>query len=245
MKKSLTVMSALLMLASAGAGISVNQAVGNPATAQAASLNAAKLANGRYSVQFKVYKTGTNKPSEAARYLDSTATVSVKNKQATVTIKATATGSSYIKTLTLGGKTGTVKQATSGNTYTFTKVDLTKTQTIGFSLVVPMNGQTMTMQEAATLQFKTNTLKATSKTTKKAVALSTKRVKAAAKKVSGTTTKGAKVTVKHNKTTLGKTTTKKTAYTVKLKKAVKKSWKLKVTATKAGYKPVTKTVTVK
>ncbi|MEO3410188.1 NEAT domain-containing protein [Levilactobacillus brevis] len=80
MKKSLTVMSALLMLASAGAGISVNQVVGNPATAQAASLNAAKLANGRYSVQFKVYKTGTNKPSEAARYLDSTATVSVKNK---------------------------------------------------------------------------------------------------------------------------------------------------------------------
>ncbi|WCJ46539.1 cell surface protein [Levilactobacillus brevis] len=209
MKKSLTVMSALLMLASAGAGISVNQVVGNPATAQAASLNAAKLANGRYSVQFKVY------------------------------------GSPYIKALTLGGKTGTVKQATSGNTYTFTKVDLTKTQTIGFSLAVPMNGQTMTMQEAATLQFKTNTLKATSKTTKKAVALSTKRVKAAAKKVSGTTTKGAKVTVKHNQTTLGRTTTKKTAYTVKLKKAVKKSWKLKVTATKAGYKPVTKTVTVK
>ncbi|WP_414966199.1 NEAT domain-containing protein, partial [Lactiplantibacillus plantarum] len=154
-------------------------------------------------VQFKVYKTETNKPSEAARYLDSMATVSVKNKQATVTIKATAAGSSYIKTLTLGGKTGTVKQATSGNTYPFTKVDLTKTQTIGFSLAVPMNGQTMTMQEAATLQFKTNTLKATSKTTKKAVALSTKRVKAAAKKVSGTTTKGAKVTVKHNKTTLG------------------------------------------
>lgn len=54
MKKSLTVMSALLMLASAGAGISVNQVVGNPATAQAASLNAAKLANGRYSVQFNV-----------------------------------------------------------------------------------------------------------------------------------------------------------------------------------------------
>ncbi|MCF7523319.1 hypothetical protein L3X07_08620 [Levilactobacillus brevis] len=69
MKKSLTVMSALLMLASAGAGISVNQAVGNPATAQAASLNAAKLANGRYSVQFNVYKTGTTTASEVRSIL--------------------------------------------------------------------------------------------------------------------------------------------------------------------------------
>lgn len=245
MKKSLTVMSALLMLTSAGAGISLNQVASPTPTAQAAALNAAKLANGKYSIKFNVYKTGTTTASEAAQYLSNKASVSVKNKKATVTITGTAAGNKFIQALTLGGKDAQVKKVASGNTYTFSNVNLKKDQVIGFSLAVPMNGQTVKMQESATLKFNTSSLKATSKAKAKKVALSTKKIKAKAKKLSGTTTKGAKVTVKHNKKTLGKVTTKKKAYTVKLKKAVKKSWKLKVTATKAGYKTVTKTVTVK
>ncbi|WP_125583356.1 NEAT domain-containing protein [Levilactobacillus cerevisiae] len=244
MKKSLTVMSALLLLTSAGAGITLNQVTAPATSAQAATLNAAKLANGKYSIAFSMYQTGTTTISEASNYLSNTAAVSVNNKKATVTITGTKNGNMFIKALTLGGKTATVKQVATGNTYTFSNVDLTKDQTIGFSLAVPVNGQTVTMQESATLKFNTASLKATSKAQKK-VALTTKQVKAQAKKLSGTTTKGAKVTVKHNKTTLGKVTTKKKAYTVKLKKAVKKSWKLTVTANKAGYKTVTKTVIVK
>jgi len=237
-KKSLTVFSALLMLTSVGAGIPAVQ-LGNAPTAQAAALNAAKLANGKYSVKYAIYKTGTTTASDAASYFNAKAAVSVKSKKAAVTLTVTKAGNQFIKQMTLDGKTGTVTKKASGNTYTFTNVNLKKSHTLGFALTVPMNGKEVTMNEAATLKFKTSTLAATTK-----VKLSTKKVKASAKKVSGTTTKGAKVTVKHNKTTLGKTTTKKAGYTVKLKKAVKKNWKLKVTATKAGYKTVTKTITV-
>lgn len=238
MKKSLTVLSALLMLTSVGAGIPAVQ-LGSTPTAQAAKLNAAKLANGKYSVKYAIYKTGTTKPSEAAGYFNTKAAVSVKNKKATVTLTVTKAGNQYIKAMTLDGKTATVTKKATGNTYKFSNVNLKTNHTLGFSLTVPMNGKEVTMKQAATLKFKTSTLAATTK-----VKLSTKKVKPKAKKVTGTTTKGAKVTVKHGSTTLGKTTTKKKAYTVKLKKAVKKSWKLKVTATKAGYKTVTKTITL-
>lgn len=238
MKKSLTVLSALLMLTSVGAGIPAVQ-LGTTPTAQAAKLNAAKLANGKYSVKYAIYKTGTTTASEAAGYFTAKAAVSVKSKKATVTLTVTKAGNQFIKAMTLDGKTATVTQKATGNTYKFSNVNLKTNHTLGFSLVVPMNGKEVTMKQAATLKFKTSTLAATTK-----VKLSTKKVKPKAKKVTGTTTKGAKVTVKHGSTTLGKTTTKKKAYTVKLKKAVKKSWKLKVTATKAGYKTVTKTITV-
>jgi len=237
-KKSLTVFSALLMLTSVGAAVPAVQ-LGTTPTVQAASLNAAKLANGKYSVKYAITKSGTTTPSEAARYLTGKAAVTVKNKKATVTLTVTKAGNPFIQAMTLNGQKATVTKKASGNTYTFSNVNLKASHTLGFSLAVPMNGKTVPMNEAATLKFKTSTLVATTK-----VKLSTKGVKAKAKKVVGTTTKGAKVTVKHGTTTLGKTTAKKTAYTVKLKKAVKKSWKLKVTATKAGYKTVTKTITV-
>ncbi|WP_143462865.1 NEAT domain-containing protein [Levilactobacillus enshiensis] len=254
MKKSLTVMSALLMLSGVGAGIPLSQAVTPTQQVQAAALNPAKLANGTYTVSFNIFKTGTTTASEAAGYFNPEAKVTVKDQQATVTLTATAAAANYIDGLTLGKQTAKVTKAATGNTYTFSDVDLTANQVLGFKLTVPMNGKDVTMQESATLAFKTGTLKATSKpatTTKKTtkakakVKLSTKTVKNKAKKIHGTTTKGAKVTVKRGKTTLGKVTTKKAAYTVKLKKAVKKNWKLKVTATKAGYKTVTKTVIVK
>lgn len=255
-KKSLTVMSALLMLSGVGAGIPLSQVATPTQSVQAAALNPAKLANGTYRVSFNIFKTGTKTASEAAGYFNPEAKVTVKDQKATVTLTATAAAANYIDGLTLGKKEAKVTKAATGNTYTFSDVDLTADQALGFKLTVPMNGKNVTMQQAATLAFKTSTLKATTKpatTTKKTtkakaktkVKLTTKRVKNKAKKVRGTTTKGAKVTVKRGKTTLGKVTTKKKAYTVKLKKAVKKSWKLKVTATKAGYKTVTKTVTVK
>lgn len=239
MKKSLTVFSALLMLTSVGAGIPAVQLGTTPATVQAAKLNAAKLANGKYSVKYGIYKTGTTTASEAAQYFKTKAAVSVKNKKATVTLTVTKAGNQFIQSMTLGGKTAKVTKKANGNTYRFTNVNLKKAHTLAFSLAVPMNGKVVTMKQAATLKFKTSTLAATTK-----VKLSTKKVKAKAKKVTGKTTKGAKVTVKRGKTTLGKTTTKKATYKVKLKKAVKKNWKLKVTATKAGYKTVTKTITV-
>jgi len=243
MKKSLTIMSALLMVTSAGAGISLNQVTAPTTTAQAAALNVAKLANGKYSIKYNLYKAGTTTASEAASYF-TTATVTAKNQKTSVALKSTAAANQYLDAVTLGGQAAKVTKAATGNTYTFTNVNLKKDQTIGFTVAVP--GMPQAMKETATLAFQTKTLKATTKAkAKKAVKLSTKKIKAKAKKLSGKTTKGAKVTVKHNKTTLGKTTTKKKAYTVKLKKAVKKSWKLKVTATKAGYKTVTKTVTVK
>lgn len=242
MKKSLTMMSALLMLTSAGAGISLNQVATPVPTVQAAKLNAAKLANGTYSIKYNLYKTGTTTASEAAHYF-TTATVTAKKKKTAVTLKTTADANKYLTAVTLGGQTAKATKAATGNTYTFDNVNLKKAQTMGFTVAVP--GMPQAMTETATLKFQTNTLKATSKKKAKKVALSTKKIKAKAKKLSGSTTKGAKVTVKHKKTTLGKVTTKKKAYTVKLKKAVKKSWKLKVTATKAGYKTVTKTVTVK
>ncbi|MFC6261577.1 NEAT domain-containing protein [Levilactobacillus fujinensis] len=249
MKKSLTVMSTLLMLSGVGAGIPLSQVAIPTQRVQAAALNPAKLANGTYSVSFNIFKTGTTTASEAAGYFNSEAKVTVKDQKATVTLTATAAAANYIDGLTLGKKEAKVTKAATGNTYTFSDVDLQKDQALDFKLTVPMNGKDVIMQESATLAFKTNTLKATSKTsttkTKTKVKLTTKAVKNQAKKVSGTTNKGAKVTVKRGKTTLGKVTTKKQAYTVKLKKAVKKSWKLKVTATKAGYKTVTETVTVK
>ncbi|MFC6207520.1 NEAT domain-containing protein [Levilactobacillus tongjiangensis] len=238
MKKSLTILSALLMLSGAGAGIPLSQVVTPTPTAQAASLNAAKLANGKYSVAYSIFKTGTSTPSDAAAYFNLKANVVAKNKKTSVALKTTAAANQMIQSITLGGKQAKVTKSSTGNVYTFSNVNLKKSQTIGFSLSIPNMPQIM--KESATLKFKTSSLAATTK-----VKLSTKKIKAKAKKVTGTTTKGAKVTVKHGTKTLGKVTSKKKAYTVKLKKAVKKSWKLKVTASKAGYRTVTKTVTVK
>jgi len=95
MKKSLTIMSALLMVTSAGAGISLNQVTAPTATAQAAALNAAKLANGKYSVKYNLYKTGTTTASEAAGYF-TTATVTAKNQKTAVALKSTAAANQYL-----------------------------------------------------------------------------------------------------------------------------------------------------
>ncbi len=239
MKKTVTVWVAALMLAGVGTGIPLVK-VTVPAVAQAATLNAAKLPNGKYSVPVHIYKTGTTTASEAAQYFNSSAKVSVKSKRATVSLTTTKAGNQFIKAMTLDGHTAKVTAHSTGNTYTFSKVNLKTGHALGFTLVVPMNGQEMTMTQSAKLTFKTSALKATTK-----VVLTTSKVKAKAKKVTGKTTKGAKVTVKHGQTTLGKVTSKKAAYKVKLKRAVKKNWKLKVTASKAGYKAVTQTIKVK
>ncbi|KRN01325.1 cell surface protein [Levilactobacillus senmaizukei DSM 21775 = NBRC 103853] len=229
-----------LMLLNVGAGLPLGQSIGEPSVASAAALNAAKLANGKYQIKYNLYRTGTKQASEAAQYLNSTATVVAKDRKATVTIKATKAGNQFLNGMTLAGQAASVKRSSSGNTYTFTKVNLKKDQTIGFKVTVPMGNQMTTMTQTATLRFKTTSLQATNK-----AKLSVHKIKAKARKLTGTATKRAKVTVKHGQRTLGQATVNTKSYTIKLKQRVKRNWKLKVVATRPGYRTTTKSVTVK